>query len=46
LEKKGVVRDKKVHEEVIDKVIGFAMETGVFCPESGVFPHQGTGGKY
>lgn len=26
--KKGVVRDKKVHEEVIDKVIGFAMETG------------------
>ena len=26
--KKGVVRDKKVHEEVIEKVIGFALENG------------------
>lgn len=26
--KKGVVRDKSVHEEVIEKVIGFAMENG------------------
>ena len=26
--KKGVVRDKAVHEEVIEKVIGFAMENG------------------
>ena len=26
--KKGVVRDKTVHEEVIEKVIGFAMENG------------------
>ena len=26
--KKGVVRDKAVHEEVIDKVISFAMENG------------------
>ena len=26
--KKGVVRDKKVHEEVIEKVISFAMEIG------------------
>lgn len=26
--KKGVVRDKRVHEEVIEKVISFALETG------------------
>ena len=26
--KKGVVRDKSVHEEVIEKVIAFALETG------------------
>ena len=26
--KKGVVRDKKVHEEVIEKVVGFALENG------------------
>ena len=26
--KKGVVRDKSVHEEVIEKVISFALETG------------------
>lgn len=26
--KKGVVRDREVHEEVIEKVIGFAMENG------------------
>lgn len=26
--KKGVVRDKKVHEEVIEKVVDFALETG------------------
>ena len=26
--KKGVVRDKAVHEEVIEKIISFALETG------------------
>ena len=44
--KKGVVRDKAVHEEVIRMVIAYAGSIGFRGEEPGVFPDQGTGGKH
>ena len=44
--KKGVVRDKSVHLEVIRKVLEYALSIGFSDIESGIFPDQRTGGKY
>lgn len=43
--KKGVVRDKKVHEEVIGKVIDFARETGFFIRNLDYSPIKGPEGN-
>ena len=44
--KKGVVRDKAVHEEVVEQIIEFRVTERIFCKESGIFAHQGTGRKH
>ena len=44
--KKGVVRDQKVHLEVIQKVLGFAREIGFVPKGLSYSPHQGTGRQY
>lgn len=43
--KKGVVRDKDVHEEVIEKVIGFAVEQGFFVKNLEYSPIKGPEGN-
>lgn len=43
--KKGVVRDKAVHEEVIEKVIGFAVEQGFFVKNLEYSPIKGPEGN-
>ena len=43
--KKGVVRDKAVHEEVITKVIDFAIETGFFVKNLEYSPIKGPEGN-
>lgn len=43
--KKGVVRDKTVHEEVINKVIDFAIETGFFVKNLEYSPIKGPEGN-
>ena len=44
--KKGVVRDKAVHLEVVECIVTFALEHGFSVHASVLFPNQGTGGKY
>lgn len=43
--KKGVVRDKAVHREVIEKVIGFAVEQGFFVKNLDYSPIKGPEGN-
>lgn len=43
--KKGVVRDPKVHEEVIRKVIAYARSIGFFCRELEFSPIKGPEGN-
>ena len=43
--KKGVVRDKAVHREVIEKVIGFAVEQGFFVKNLEYSPIKGPEGN-
>ena len=43
--KKGIVRDKKVHVEVIDKVIGYAAVNGLYPHGLDYSPVKGTKGN-
>ena len=43
--KGGIVRDAKVHEEVINKVIGYAADNGLFPHELSHSPIKGTKGN-
>ena len=43
--KKGVVRDKNVHEEVIDKIINFALENGFSIHQLEYSPIKGPEGN-
>jgi len=43
--KKGVVRDKKVHEEVIENVVGFSGEFGLIPVELDYSPVKGPEGN-
>ena len=43
--KKGIVRDKKVHKEVIKKVIGYGKDAGLFPAGLTYSPIKGAGGN-
>ena len=43
--KKGVVREAATHLEVVERVIGMAIENGFFCSRSGIFPGKRAGGN-